>query len=163
MLDAIRTLYAYNAWANARVLETAERLKLQQFIAGNGGESVRELLVHTIWSEWLWLQRCQGHSPAERWPAGDFPFVATLRARWEEVERETQRVLATLDVTDLDRIVTYVNFAGETWSYPLWQVLLHQANHATQHRGEAALLMTRYGCSPGDLDFLIFIDQQAGG
>jgi uncharacterized damage-inducible protein DinB len=161
MLEAIRTLYDYNTWANARILDTAERLKVQQFIAGNGGESVRALLVHTAWSEWLWLQRCQGHSPRERWNPTDFPYVATLRARWEEVERETRRFIAGLEEVEFDRIITYVNFAGETWSYPLWQALLHQVNHATQHRSEAALLMTGFGCSPGDLDLLIYVDELA--
>ncbi|HLL50859.1 MAG TPA: DinB family protein, partial [Thermomicrobiales bacterium] len=57
-------------------------------------------------------------------------------------------------------VVAYVNFQGETWTYPLWQQLLHQVNHATQHRSEAALLLTRLGQSPGMLDFLYFFDQQ---
>jgi uncharacterized damage-inducible protein DinB len=53
-----------------------------------------------------------------------------------------------------------VNFQGETWSYPLWQQLLHQVNHATQHRSEAALLLTRLGFSPGWLDLLVYLDAQ---
>jgi uncharacterized damage-inducible protein DinB len=161
MLEAIRTLYDYNIWANTRILDSAERLKLQQFIAGNGGESIRALLVHTAWSEWLWLQRCQGHSPRERWNPGDFPYVATLRQRWEEVDAATQAYLAGLTEPDLARTITYANFQGETWSYPRWQALLHQVNHATQHRSEAAQLMTRFGCSPGDLDLLIYVDEKA--
>jgi uncharacterized damage-inducible protein DinB len=110
---------------------------------------------------WLWLQRCLGHSDQERWNAADFPYVATLRARWEEVERETRHFIAGLDEADLVQVISYVNFAGETWSYPRWQALLHQVNHATQHRSEAALLMTRFGCSPGDLDLLIYVDELA--
>ena len=41
------------------------------------------------------------------------------------------------------------------------QQMLHQANHATQHRSEAALLLTRAGASPGWLDFLVFLDERA--
>ena len=162
MLDAIRTLYAYSAWANQRILETAERLKLQQFIAPNdSGGSVREILVHTAWAQWLWLQRWQGSSPRERWNPGDFAYVATLRDRWAEVEAATQRYIAGLDEDELASAFTYVNARGETWTYPRWQMMLHQVNHATQHRSEAALLMTRYGCSPGDLDLLIYEDELA--
>jgi hypothetical protein len=29
----------------------------------------------------------------------------------------------------------------------------------TQHRSEAAVLLTRYGQSPGDLDFTVFLNQ----
>lgn len=43
--------------------------------------------------------------------------------------------------------------------YPLWQALLHQVNHATQHRSEAALLLTAAGHSPGNLDFLVYFDE----
>lgn len=162
MLDAIRTLYAYNAWANQRILDTAERLKLRQLIAaGEGGDSVRDILVHTAWAQWLWLERWQGTSPRSSWSPLDFPYVATLRARWEEVEAATQEYIEGLDEVSLRRTLTYVNAKGETWSYPLWQTILHQANHATQHRSEAALLMTRYGCSPGDLDLLVYEDELA--
>lgn len=162
MLDAIRTIYDYNAWANRRILDTAERLKLQQFIAPNGGgESIREILVHTASAQWTWLGRWQGAPPRQRWSAGDFPYVATLRTRWGEVEEATETYIDGLEEADLRQVITYVNYQGETWSYPLWQALLHQVNHATQHRSEAALLLTRYGCSPGDLDLLIYVDDQA--
>jgi uncharacterized damage-inducible protein DinB len=38
---------------------------------------------------------------------------------------------------------------------------LHQVNHATQHRSEAALLLTRFGYSPGWLDLLVYVDEQS--
>jgi uncharacterized damage-inducible protein DinB len=162
VLNAVRTLYAYNAWANARILETAERLKLRQLIAaGDGGASVRDILVHTAWAQWLWLERWQGNSPREQWNPAEFPYVATLRARWMEVEGATQRYLASLDESTLADAFSYVNTRGETWTYPRWEAMLHQVNHATQHRGEAALLMTGYGCSPGDLDLLVYEDELA--
>jgi uncharacterized damage-inducible protein DinB len=164
VLEAIRTLYAYSSWANQRILDTAERLKLQQFIAPNDGNgSVREILVHAAWAQWVWLERCQGNSPRERWNPGDFAYVATLRDRWAGVETATQDYLSGLREADLDRTITYVNFQGQTWSYPLWQALVHQVNHATQHRSEAALLMTRLGCSPGDLDLLVYEDELTAG
>lgn len=163
MLDEIRTLYAYSGWANRRVFDTAERMPLQQFIAANGGaESIREILTHMVWAQWIWLERWQGRSPRERWRPGDFPYVASLRARAEEVEAATQRFLDGLDEPDLTRAFSYVNGKGETWAYPLWAMLLHQANRATQHRSEAALLLTRAGHSPGDLDLLVYVDARAG-
>ena len=160
MLDQIRALYAYNAWANTRILDTAALLDRDAFpVEHAGAGSPRDILAHTAGAQWLWLQRWQGASPQERWDPEDFADLAPLRARWEEIEAETARYLATLEAHDLDRVISYVNSAGETWRYPLWQQMVHQVNHATQHRSEAALLLTAAGHSPGNLDFLIYFDE----
>ena len=48
MLEGIRDLYAYGAWANARILETADKLTPEQFAAdADRCRSIRDTLVHT--------------------------------------------------------------------------------------------------------------------
>ncbi len=164
MLQALHFLYDYNTWATQRVLEAAERLRLQQFVARQDGQdAIRDLLVHTVWAQWIWLERCRGASPTDVWKPGDFPYVATLTARWREVDTATHAFLDQLTEDDLSHVFAYQNFAGETWRYPVWQALLHQANHAQQHRSEAALLLTRAGSSPGSLDLLVFEDERNAG
>jgi uncharacterized damage-inducible protein DinB len=161
MLEAILELYAYSAWANARILETAGQLTREQFTTqGDGSDSIRDTLVHTASAQWLWLERWRGTSPAELWDPIDFPDVTALRTRWDQVEEATSDYLGMLRESELVRVVSYVNFQGETWAYPLWQQLLHQVNHATQHRSEAALLLTRLGYSPGWLDLLVYVDSK---
>jgi uncharacterized damage-inducible protein DinB len=161
MLEEIRALYAYNAWANTRILDTAGQLDPEQFTTDPDKlGSIRDTLVHTASSQWIWLQRWQGISPRQQWNPAEFADLMSLRARWTEVEDATSHYLTALEESELAHDVTYVNFQGETWTYPLWQQLLHQANHATQHRSEAALLLTRFGHSPSMLDFLVFFDEQ---
>ena len=58
-------------------------------------------------------------------------------------------------------MVAYTNMQGERWAYPLWQQMIHQVNHATQHRSEAAMMLTKLDCSPGGLDLLYFVDVEA--
>jgi uncharacterized damage-inducible protein DinB len=162
MLEVIRDLYAYSDWANTRILEKAEQLTPEQYTtADNVCDSIRDTLVHTASAQGLWLERWRASSRPEFWDPAEFPDVAALRTRWEEVEEATSAYIARLGEPDLARVVSYVNFQGETWAYPLWQQLLHQVNHATQHRSEAALLLTQFGYSPGWLDFLVFVDEAA--
>jgi uncharacterized damage-inducible protein DinB len=162
MLEGIRDLYAYSAWANTRILAMADQLVPEQYMAdADGRGSIRDTLVHTASAQWLWLERWRGNSPHELWDPAELPDVAALRTRWEVVEESTSAYIAMLREPDLGRVVSYLNFQGETWSYPLWQQLLHQVNHSTQHRSEAALLLTKLGYSPGWLDLLVYVDEQS--
>lgn len=158
--EMIGTMYRYNAWANARILDTAAGVSPAQFVADGGAsfDSLRDTLVHTMAAQWLYLERWHGRSP-QAMPAGtDFPDPASVRARWNDIERATQTFVAGLTDDRLAETIEYRNFKGERWAYPLWQQMLHQVNHATQHRSEAAVMLTHFGHSPGLLDFLHFID-----
>jgi uncharacterized damage-inducible protein DinB len=42
----------------------------------------------------------------------------------------------------------------------VWHVLLHVLNHNTQHRAEAAAMLTDLGHSPGDIDMLIYFREK---
>ena len=44
---------------------------------------------------------------------------------------------------------------------PMWQMLAHVVNHGTQHRSEAAVILTDAGRSPGDLDMIFFAEELA--
>ena len=158
--EMIRTMYRYNAWANAQIMEATARVTPAQFVAGGGAsfDSLRDTFVHTMAAQWLYLERWQGRSPTAM-PAGpEFADPAAVRARWDEVERATQAFVAGVTDERLAETVAYRNFKGEPWAYPLWQQMLHQMNHATQHRSEAAVMLTQFGHSPGLLDLLYFID-----
>jgi uncharacterized damage-inducible protein DinB len=162
--DYVRTFYAYNTWANRRILDTAAQLTAEQFTAKAGAsfDSIHGTLVHTMSAQWIWLSRWKGTSPQAMLAPSDYPDLAAIRARWDDVERDTQAFLAALDESVLGRVIEYVNTAGQPNAYPLWQMMAHQVNHATQHRSEIAMALTQFGHSPGWLDFLYFLDLQKG-
>jgi uncharacterized damage-inducible protein DinB len=162
--DMIQTLYRYNTWANTRILDTATELSAEQFFASGGAsyDSVRDTLVHTMSGQWIFLERWRGRSPRAMLNAADFPDVASIRERWDGIERETQAFSAELSDARLIQDVEYTNTEGERWTYPLWQQMIHQVNHATQHRSETAVMLTQLGHSPGWLDFLYYIDLCSG-
>jgi len=78
--DDILTLYQYNNWANARILNTTSQVSPEQFLAAasfsHGG--LRGTLVHTLFAEWIWRQRWEGTSPTEGFQPEDFPTFAVL-------------------------------------------------------------------------------------
>jgi len=161
LTDVIRSMYRYNDWANRRILDASARLTREELLAPGGAsfDSVRDTLVHTMGAQWLYLERWQGRSPRALPAAPDFADLDAIRARWERIERDTHAFVAGLTDTALARVLEYTNMQGERWAYPLWQQMLHQVNHATQHRSEGAMMLTKLGHSPGWLDLLYFVDQ----
>ena len=159
----IRTLYDYNYWATARVLNAAAKLTPDQFIApaGLSHGSVRGALVHTLGAEMVWRLRCaEGTSLSALPTESDFPTVDVLRERWHDEEQKMRAYLSSLTDEALNRTVLYKTTKGVPYENVLWNLLAHVVNHGTQFRGEAGIALTAYGHSPGDLDLLLFFREK---
>ena len=65
--------------------------------------------------------------------------------------------MATLRDDDPGRVYGFDLPDGRRWEMALWGMMLHVANHSTQHRAEAAAMLTSFGQSPGDLDLIYFL------
>ena len=159
--QAIRTLYDYNYWANARILDAAAGVPQEVFTSASLGYArLRETLVHTLSAEWIWRSRWQGHSPMAVLDASDFPTLEALRARWDAERRQMYAFLDTLGDDDLGRVVEYTTTGGQGYANTLWHLMTHLVNHGTQHRSELAMLLTELGRSPGDIDMITFVREK---
>lgn len=155
----IQTLFRYNQWTTARILGAASHVTQEQFLAPasfpHGG--LRGTLVHALFAEWIWRNRWEGTSPDQRFKAADFPTFESLRARWME---EESRLMAFVDqVTDeqLNNKFSYKDTKGNPHEQVLWKAMAHVVNHGTQHKTEAAALLTDFGHSPGDIDLIYYL------
>ncbi len=155
------TLYEYNYWANERVLGAADKVTEAQFTAKTSDShgSLRGTLVHTLSAESVWLLRWNGISPTSLASEGEFPNLAALRTRWREEEAKMRAFLGRLTDQDFMRVIEYKDTRGMPLARPLWQMLAHLVNHGTQHRAEAAAILTNLGYSPGGIDFVRFLDE----
>ncbi len=160
----INLLYDYNYWAHKRILTAAAGLSQEQFVAPNAHNfgSLRGTLVHTLDGECAWRMLCQHQTLAYFGAMAEdaFPTLELLAQRWYEEERAMRDYLAHLTDDDLNDYVRYTTSEGNYRERVLWHCLLHLANHGTQHRSEAATILTEYGSSPGELDFTAFLNEQ---
>ena len=101
----------------------------------------------------------RGSPAALRWPT-PIADLGVLRAAWAEEEGLLRAFVAGLRDETLDRPVVYANTKGQRFENPLWHILTHVVNHGTQHRAELAVLLTKLGASPGDLDLIVYLRQQ---
>lgn len=165
MIEEIRELFEYNRWANGRVLGAAARLSAEEFTRdlGSSFPSVRATLAHMLSSEWIWLSRWQGSSPAGMPESWDLSTIEALRARWGEVERGQEEFLARLTDGALGEVISYRNLRGEPNSAPLWQLLRHVVNHSTYHRGQVTTLLRQLGAEAVGTDLVLFYRERGVG
>jgi uncharacterized damage-inducible protein DinB len=160
----ILTLYRYNQWANAKILNAASNVTHEQYLAGatfpHGG--LRGTLVHTLFAEWIWRKRWEGTSPSMRLRPEEFPTFESLHLRWMEEEKLLVAFVDSLTNERLEQYFDYTSTEGTPYKRILWHAMAHLVNHGTQHRSEAAAMLTDFGHSPGDVDMIYFLSEIPG-
>ena len=158
-----RTLFAYDAWANRRLLDACGALSNDQFTRdlGSSFRSVRDTLAHILGAQWLWLERFHGRSHASIPSADQYPDLASLRARWTQFESELLSYVNGLSAADLERSFDYKDIKGTPHNNLLWQTLQHLANHSTYHRGQVTTLLRQLGAKPVGTDMIGFYRERA--
>jgi len=154
--DEIRFLFAYDRWATRKVLLALGGLDPDAWTRTDvvGDRGLGSILVHHLGSSQRWRSLFEGRAIDEslRLELEPLPTIDDLRARWEAEWAAVDPWLGTLT----DRSV-----ANLQEGVPVWQLLVHVVNHGTQHRAEAAALLTAEGRSPGELDLFDFAEAQA--
>ena len=157
----ILILYQYNTWSNAKILDAASRITPQQFLAPvpfpHG--SLRGTLVHALFGEWVWRKRWEGIPQNPIWKPEGFPTFESLRSRWAEEESKLMNFVANLTEEKLSSIINYVSTEGFPHERVLWECMAHLVNHGTQHKTEAAAILTDFGHSPGDIDLIVYLNE----
>jgi len=154
--DEVRSLFAYDRWATRKVLAVLD--DLDPAVWGRtdvvGERGLGGILVHHLGASQRWRIgfETQGTDEGPEPELEPLPTVDELRERWEAEWVAVDAWLPTLK----DDFVAFVHEG-----VPVWQMLVHVVNHGTQHRAEAAALLTSEGRSPGELDLIFFAEEQA--
>ena len=164
-IDDIRFLFAYDRWATERVLGVLDGVagSVWRAPAEVGDRGLGSILVHQLGAAQRWrhsLQQLEGEMPAPE--DGPLPSTDELRVAWATEWAAVDAWLADMGDGFLAFVPSEVG-ADAPPGVPIWQMLAHLANHGTQHRSEAAALLTQAGHSPGELDMIDFAEAWAGG
>jgi uncharacterized damage-inducible protein DinB len=154
-IDDVRDLFAYDRWATARLLAVLPGIDEPTWSARNviDERGLGGILVHHLGAYQRWRHGLAEDGETPRPEREPLPTPAALIARWEAEWPAMDAWLATLDDAWLLREDEGVRFD---------RMLQHVANHGTQHRAEAAALLTQAGRSPGDLDMIVWLEERAG-
>ena len=158
--ELIRSLFDYNEWANNAILDAASAVPedevtrdLGEGAAGHG--SLQGILLHILASHVSWLMKWTGEPPRLA-RVGPGRVMPAIRESYGTAHERLRAYIGSLTEAALDaetELMDPQDGEWRTWRRPLWQVMLSTGTHAAQHRGEAALILTRLGHSPGEIDY----------
>ena len=155
----IHLLFDYNSWATRRILSFVRHVSAEQYVKPNSYPcgNLRDTLIHILTAERNWLSRWQEQDARPALTAADLPTPDDLSEQWQRDEGRLNAYLGTLNDADLHQRISY-KLGDDTPATDIrWAVMAHLVNHGTQHRSEAAQMLTDFGHSPGDLDLLDFL------
>jgi uncharacterized damage-inducible protein DinB len=154
-----RHYFAYNAWADDRILETASAADPEQLAHKPDFNlaSIIETLQHALGTQRTWLSRWTG-SAAKPY---EFAALRELREAYAESHADLRRWAATLVDDDWHRREAWWKAEGYDEVVSLGDTITQVYYHGIQHRAEVALMLTALGHSPGELDHFDFLESLA--
>jgi uncharacterized damage-inducible protein DinB len=157
MNDDFVSLFAYNRWADRRVLDACRKLTAEQYVAEPvpGWSSVRSSIVHIAVVTEGWLSGFQSESDRDIFTETDLPAV-------DDAERLLYQANEIFD--DLIPKITpewlatprTMRRGNRSAILPPWVVLRHVVNHSTYHRGQVASKLKRLGVEQPATDFIFW-------
>jgi uncharacterized damage-inducible protein DinB len=160
--DDVVALFAYDRWANTKVLDACRQLTAQQYVAGPapGWSSVRSTVYHIALVTDFHL-RTLAVDPDDSTPTEADLATADDAARLlGRAYRRFEGLRPTLTPGRLNAVLT-LRRRGRTAALPPWAMLRHIVNHSTYHRGQVAAKLKRFGVEQPATDFFFWVIEQA--
>lgn len=161
LLEHVRRMARYNAWANGRLYDACATLPAAEYYAARPSffGSLHATLNHILVGDSVWLGRFTGRPAAHVKALNQILHedFAGLRQAREAKDAEIVAFCDGLDDAALAGTFSYTNMRGEPFTDPLLPPLMHFFNHQTHHRGQVHGLLSHAGIDPPELDLIYFL------
>jgi uncharacterized damage-inducible protein DinB len=162
MHDDFAALFAYNRWADDRILTACRGLSQEAYTRElpGGMTPLRATLVHVAGATQAWSRRLRGETVTALASDAELPTVEDAVRVLNETHDAFAHFASTLTPQRLAGIFAYRNLKNEEKRLPLWAVLRHVVNHASYHRGQVAVKLKRLGVDPPATDLVFWAIEQ---
>lgn len=159
--DTFRQLYDYHFSENRKIWDNyIMSITQEQFVQDveYSVGSIRNQVLHMMSADNAWFSGLHGVEPPEGLDPADFYEREKIRGHWDGIERYMREYLSTLS----DDMLFQHPFPDheEDKELILWQVLIHVANHGTDHRAQLLRLLNDVGVKTGPQDLVFYLYDQ---
>ena len=157
-LEIVRAVFEHNEWANVLVLDAAAGLSEDELTKERGPDcgSLQDVLMHIL-SSHVFMLMVAGQPPLEMAKVEPGKIMAAMRESYDRAHGGIREMVGSLSDESLEEPMTLRNpdqdGGWRTWERARWHVMTSMGTHSMQHRGEAALILTSLGHSPGEIDY----------
>lgn len=145
MINHLVRLVAHSGWADARLMDAAQRA------TGDTAAVLREL-AHVRGAQETWLARIDGRAATlPVWPTMTIEELARIGAG---LDQQLRRLVTALTPAALEREVVYATTTGRTFRTPLADILLQVLTHGQYHRGKANAALRAMGAEVVAVDYI---------
>ncbi len=164
--DEYQSLFEYTYWAFDLVWDSITQLSDEQFTSdlGFSSGSIRDQVLHLIGAHQRWVDRMCGEPPSTYLDNEKFATKESVRTIWDQAKGEFMEYLLALDPHELDEPFNYeIVSRGIRTSTPRREILLHLANHATDHRAQIlTILNLKFGIETPEQDMILYLWDRNG-
>ena len=146
-VEHLRELYAYNDWANRRLIAALKRAD---------SEKSRRILAHLLITEQEYFERLYGKDSFgfDFWQ--DLPLDECGDLARETAER-FEKLLRKFDDEGLDLKTSYRTGEGVWHENTFRELLTHVLFHSSIHRGSIILKLREENHTPPKIDYIIYL------
>src|SRR5262245_64778632 len=161
MTDDFTSLYAFNRWANDKMLDACRQLPPEQYAAeaAPGWAPIRTTVYHIAVVTDGWLRGLINDPDQSFPPEAEVATPDAAAGILDRAYRNAEGFLSTLTPEVLAAPRTFTR-RGRVAVLPPWVVLRHVVNHATYHRGQVASKLKRFGVQQPETDFVYWAFEQ---
>lgn len=158
--NEIQTLFDYQYWAFERVWECIARLTDEQFVeqVDYSIGSIRNIVVHLMSATNRWLSRLQRTETPPHLAFEELNTLSAVKRKWDELRQVFLEAIQSLDQEQLDEVIHWeIPSRSLSLDTPRWEILLHVANHGTDHRAQIlATLHQHFRVETVEQDMILF-------
>ena len=155
--NAFRHFYDYHFAENRKIWDSVTQLSHEGFTqhVDYSYGSVRDQIVHLMSCDEMWFSELRDAQPLEPLPSTNSDDRDIIRAYWDTAEQNIRTYLAEL--RDDMLFTKPIKEPEEDQVLFVWQVLLHVANHATDHRAQLLRVLHDLGVETKSQDYIFYV------
>jgi uncharacterized damage-inducible protein DinB len=150
MKQQITSLFEYEKWANARILDGISQLK-------EPDEKMLDIMSHILLVQMVWYSRMAGVAAPPVWEKKSLQQCKEIYAVNNKI---LEPFIAKQTKDTITSTVDYKNTKGEKYSNTVLQILTHLFNHSTYHRGQIVERLKSKIAKMPETDYIVFLRQK---